>query len=146
MKRSKIYFIGRKQGFGKRRWRLSHLENRRCKESEGLKEASHRIVQTRFISLSDSIVRPEFTTDAEVVFISRRLDPYRKTKTIINDISCFYKYDSKDRTFDIWKKEKISVLNLQSFNNINNIQISTTTTATSTATTTLLPSSYLINC
>lgn len=111
MKKSKIYFIGRKQGFGKRRWRLSHLENRRYKESEGLKEASQRIVQTRFISLSDSIwvrVRPEFTTDAEVVSINRRLDPYRKTKTIINDISCFYKYDSKDRTFDIWKKEKIS--------------------------------------
>ena len=110
MKRSKIYFIGRKQGFGKRRWRLSHLENRRYKESEGLKEASHRIVQTRFISQADSIwvrVRPEFTTDKEVIRINQRLEPYRKEKTIINDTSSFYNYDSKDRTFGIWEKEKI---------------------------------------
>ena len=110
MKRSKIYFIGRKQGFGKRRWRLSHLENRRHKESEGLKEASHRIVQTRFISQADSIwvrVRPEFTTDKEVIRINERLEPYRKEKTIINDTSSFYNYDSKDRTFGIWEKEKI---------------------------------------
>ena len=110
VKRSKIYFIGRKQGFGKRRWRLSHLENRRYKESEGLKEVSHRIVQTRFMSLSDSIwvrVRPEFTTDKEIACINRRLEPYREIKTIINDTSCFYNYDSKDRTFGIWKKKKI---------------------------------------
>ena len=107
MKRSKIYFIGRKQGFGKRRWRLSHLENRRYKESEGLKEASHHIVQTRFMSLADSIwvrVRPEFTTDKEVIRINKRLEPYRKEKTIINDTSSFYNYDSKDRTFGIWEK------------------------------------------
>ena len=110
MKRSKIYFIGRKQGFGKRRWRLSHLENRRYKEYEGLKEASHCIIQTRFISQADSIwvrVRPEFTTDNEVVRINERLEPYRKEKTIINDTSSFYNYDSKDRTFGIWEKEKI---------------------------------------
>ena len=110
MKKSKIYFIGRKQGFGKRRWRLSHLENRRYKESEGLKEASHCIMQTRFISQADSIwvrVRPEFTTDKEVIRINQRLEPYRKEKTIINDTSSFYNYDSKDRTFGIWEKEKI---------------------------------------
>ena len=110
MKRAKIYFIGRKQGFGKRRWRLSHLENRRYKEYEGLKEASHRIVQTRFISQADSIwvrVRPEFTTDKEVIRINQRLETYRKEKTIINDTSSFYNYDSKDRTFGIWEKEKI---------------------------------------
>ena len=110
MKRSKIYFIGRKQGFGKRRWRLSHLENRRYKESEGLKEASHCIMQTRFISQADSIwvrVRPEFTTDKQVIRINRRLETYRKEKTIINDTSSFYNYDSKDRTFGIWEKEKI---------------------------------------
>ena len=110
MKRSKIYFIGRKQGFGKRRWRLSHLENRRYKESEGLKEANQHIVQTRFISQADSIwvrVRPEFTTDKEIIRINERLEPYRREKTIINDSSSFYNYDSKDRTFDIWEKEKI---------------------------------------
>mgnify|MGYP001234048019 CR=1 FL=1 len=110
MKRSKIYFIGRKQGFGKRRWRLSHLENRRHKESEGLQEASHCIIQTRFISQADSIwvrVRPEFTTDKEVIRINQRLETYRKEKTIINDTSSFYNYDSKDRTFGIWEKENI---------------------------------------
>ena len=110
MNRSKIYFIGRKQGFGKRRWRLSHLENRRYKETEGLKEASHCIMQTRFISQADSIwvrVRPEFTTDKEVIRINQRLETYRKEKTIINDTSSFYNYDSKDRTFGIWEKENI---------------------------------------
>ena len=110
MKKSKIYFIGRKQGFGKRRWRLSHLENRRQKEAEGLKEAGDSIVQTRFISSADSIwirVRPEFTTDIEVERIDRRLKPYRQEKTIINDVTSFYNYDSKDRTFEIWNKEGI---------------------------------------
>ena len=38
-KRTKIYFIGRKQGIGHRRYRLSHLENRRKYEPEGLKDA-----------------------------------------------------------------------------------------------------------
>ena len=110
MKKSKIYFIGRKQGFGKRRWRLSHLENRRQKEAEGLKAAGDSIVQTRFISSADSIwirVRPEFTTDIEVERIDRRLKPYRQEKTIINDVTSFYNYDSKDRTFEIWNKEGI---------------------------------------
>ena len=110
MKKSKIYFIGRKQGFGRRRWRLSHLENRRQKEAEGLKEAGDSIVQTRFISSADSIwirVRPEFTTDIEVERIDRRLKPYRQEKTIINDVTSFYNYDSKDRTFEIWNKEGI---------------------------------------
>ena len=110
MKKSKIYFIGRKQGFGKRRWRLSHLENRRQNEAEGLIEASNSIVQTRFISSADSIwvrVRPEFTTDKEVERINTRLEPYRQKKIIINDVASFYNYDSKDRTFEIWKKEGI---------------------------------------
>ena len=110
MKKSKIYFIGRKQGFGKRRWRLSHLENRRQNEAEGLIEASNSIVQTRFISSADSIwvrVRPEFTTDKEVERINTRLEPYRQKKIIINDVASFYNYDSKDRTFEIWNKEGI---------------------------------------
>ena len=110
MKKSKIYFIGRKQGFGKRRWRHSHLENRRLNEADGLKEAGASIIQTRFISFADSIwvrIRPEFTTDKEITRIDKRLKPYRGKKTIINDVTSFYNYDSKDRTFDIWEKEKI---------------------------------------
>ena len=110
MKNSKIYFIGRKQGFGKRRWRLSHIENRREKESEGLEEASEYITQTRFISLADAVwvrLRPEFTTDREIERIDRRLITYRNKKIIINDVTSFYNYDSKDRTFKIWRKENI---------------------------------------
>ena len=110
MKKSKIYFIGRKQGFGKRRWRLSHLENRRQDEVSGLKEANDSITQTRFISSADSIwvrVRPEFTTDKEIERIDKRITPYRQEKTIINDVNSFYNYDSKDRTFEIWHKENI---------------------------------------
>ena len=110
MKKSKIYFIGQKQGFGKRRWRLSHLENRRQDEASGLKEASDSITQTRFISSADSIwvrVRPEFTTDKEIERIDKRITPHRQEKTIINDVNSFYNYDSKDRTFEIWHKENI---------------------------------------
>ena len=44
-KRTKIYFIGRKQGIGHRRYRLSHLENRRKYEPEGLKDAKDKIKQ-----------------------------------------------------------------------------------------------------
>ena len=37
MKPVNIFFIGRKQGVGLRRFRLSHLENRRPAELEGLR-------------------------------------------------------------------------------------------------------------
>ena len=110
MKKSKIFFIGRKQGFGKRRLRLSHLENRRMDETHGLKAAHDSIVQTRFISSADSIwvrVRPEFTTDKEVERIDRRLKPYRNSKTVINDVAFFHNYDSKDRTFELWHDKGI---------------------------------------
>jgi len=110
LRKSKIYFIGRKQGFGKRRWRLSHIENRRMDETKGLKAAHDSIIQTRFISSADSIwvrVRPEFTTDKEVERIDRRLKPYRNSKTIINDVAFFHNYDSKDRTFELWKNKGI---------------------------------------
>ena len=110
MNRSKIYFIGRKQGFGRRRWRISHLENRRLQEMQGLKAADEYIIQTRFISLSDAIwvrLRPEFTTDNEIKRIDRRLNIFRSKKVIINDVTSFYNYDSKDRTFKIWKNENI---------------------------------------
>ena len=40
MKPVNIFFIGRKQGVGLRRLRLSHLENRRPAELEGLRRGS----------------------------------------------------------------------------------------------------------
>ena len=107
MKKTKIYFIGRKQGFGKRRWRLSHLENRRRDESAGFRDAHNSIIQTRFISSANVIwvrVRPEFTTDKEIERIKKRIELERKNKVIINDINSFYNFDSKDRTFNNWEK------------------------------------------
>ena len=65
-KRTRIYFIGTKQGIGHRRYRLSHLENRRKYEPEGLKDAKDKIKQVRLIQNADIIwvrVRPEHTTD-----------------------------------------------------------------------------------
>ena len=130
MKKSKIYFIGRTQGFGRRRWRLSHLENRRLEESAGLKAANGFIFQTRFISSADAIwvrVRPEFTIDEEVDRINKRLKPFRQKKTIINDTKSFYNYDSKDRTFEIWTNKNIKCPEFLSFsshdaeNNTDNI-------------------------
>ena len=54
-KRTKIYFIGRKQGIGHRRYRLSHLENRRKHEPEGLKDAKDKIKQVRLVQNADVI-------------------------------------------------------------------------------------------
>ena len=103
----KIYFIGRKQGIGHRKWRLSHLENRRKDEPQGLIDASRKIEQIRFISRANVIwvrIRPEFTTDVEVNKIKERLKKEREEKIIINDIDSFYNYDSKNITFQLWKK------------------------------------------
>ena len=122
MNRSKIYFIGRKQGFGRRRWRISHLENRRLLEMQGLKAADEHIIQTRFISLSDAIwvrLRPEFTTDNEIKRVDRRLNIFRGKKIIMNDATSFYNYDSKDRTFKIWKNENILCPDFLSIPEIN---------------------------
>ncbi len=109
-KKTKIYFIGRKQGVGLRRYRLSHLENRRRFEPEGLKDAKSKIRQTRFIQNADVIwvrVRPEHTNDKQRYLIEKRLKNVRGKKSIINDISIFDNYDCKDIAFGIWKKHGI---------------------------------------
>ena len=109
--RTKIYFIGRKQGIGLRRFRLSHLENRRRFEPEGLKDAKSKIKQTRLIQNADVIwvrVRPEHTNDKQRHLIEERLKNIRGKKSIINDISIFNNYDCKDIAFGIWKGQGIS--------------------------------------
>jgi len=113
-KKTKIYFIGRKQGIGLRRYRLSHLENRRRYETEGLIDASKKIQQIRLIKNADVIwvrVRPEFTTDRQRDKIETRLKSLRKKIPIINDISVFDNYDCKDATFGLWKKNGIKCPN-----------------------------------
>ena len=110
-KETKIYFIGRKQGVGLRRYRLSHLENRRRFEPEGLKDAKDKIKQTRFIQNADVIwvrVRPEHTKDKQRYLIEERLKNIRGKKPIINDISIFDNYDCKDITFDLWSNAGVT--------------------------------------
>ena len=110
-KKTKIYFIGRKQGIGHRRYRLSHLENRRKYEPEGLKDAKDKIKQVRLIQNADVIwvrVRPEHTNDKQRKIIENRLKKVRKKTVIINDISVFDNYDCKDTTFYLWKKQGIA--------------------------------------
>ena len=109
-KRTNIYFIGRKQGVGFRHFRMSHLENRRIYESEGLKDAKESIVQTRWITKADVIwvrVRPEHTTDKERATIEKHLLHLRDKIPIINDIAVFDHYDCKDQSFQLWKKHGI---------------------------------------
>tara|TARA_B110000438_G_scaffold95958_1_gene95145 strand:+ start:1274 stop:2347 length:1074 start_codon:yes stop_codon:yes gene_type:complete len=110
LKRTKIYFIGKKQGIGFRRYRLSHLENRRKLESEGLRDAYQKIKQVRSINNADVIwvrVRPEHTTDHQRQVIEKRIKNRRKKIPIINDICIFDNYDCKDISFDLWKKNDI---------------------------------------
>ena len=90
MKYLSIYFIGRKQGIGLRRYRLSHLENRRKYEYEGFQDAYKSIRQVRLIQNADVVwvrVRPEHTTDYERIIIEKRLKTIRGKVPIINDIN-----------------------------------------------------------
>ena len=108
--RTNIYFIGRKQGVGFRHFRMSHLENRRKYESEGLRDATNTIIKTRWIKKADVIwvrVRPEHTTDKERVVIEKHLKQLRDKIPIINDIAVFDHYDCKDQSFQLWKKHNI---------------------------------------
>jgi len=110
-KKTSIYFIGRKQGIGIKRFRLSHLENRRRFESDGLRDASESIEQTRWMGKADVVwvrVRPEHTTDRQRYLIDKRLKYIRKKITIINDISIFDNYDCKDISFQIWEDHSVS--------------------------------------
>ena len=108
--KTSIYFIGRKQGVGFRRFRMSHLENRRKYESEGLRDAKDAIIQTRWIKKADVIwvrVRPEHTTDKERVVIGKHLQGLRDKIPIVNDIAVFDNYDCKDQSFQLWRKHSI---------------------------------------
>ena len=90
---------------------MSHLENRREYESEGLRDATDAIIQTRWIKKADVIwvrVRPEHTTDRERAIIEKYLQRHRDKVPIINDIAVFDHYDCKDRSFQLWKKLGIS--------------------------------------
>ena len=110
MNHTSIYFIGRKQGVGLKRFRLSSLENRRKYEYEGLKDASKTIKQVRFIQNANVIwvrVRPEHTTDYDRIIIEKHLKKNREKTLIINDINIFDNYDCKNRSFDIWDANNI---------------------------------------
>ena len=117
-KKTKIYFIGRKQGIGLRKYRLSHLENRRKLEAEGLKNAYEKIKQVRLIQNADVIwvrVRPEFTSDKERNIIENRLKKIRNKIFIINDISVFENYDCKDSAFNLWNENGVKCPNYLTF-------------------------------
>ena len=114
MKYLSIYFIGRKQGIGLRRYRLSHLENRRKYEYEGFQDAYKSIRQVRLIQNADVVwvrVRPEHTTDYERIIIEKRLKAIRGKVPIINDINIFDNYDCKNLSFNIWKNNNIQCPN-----------------------------------
>lgn len=109
-----IYFIGKKQGVGLRRFRLSNLENRRHLEVEGFQDAFKYIRQVRLMKNADVIwvrVRPEHTSDSERKVIENRLKKIRGKIPIINDINIFDNYDCKDKTFNLWKNKNFKCPN-----------------------------------
>ena len=110
MSKTKIYFIGRKQGIGIRRFRISHLENRRRYEADGLRDANKSITQTRWMKEAEVIwvrVRPEHTTDKQRHIIEKRLKTIRNRILVINDINIFNNYDCKNLSFQIWKNNSL---------------------------------------
>tara|TARA_A100001037_G_scaffold306778_1_gene355385 strand:- start:303 stop:1358 length:1056 start_codon:yes stop_codon:yes gene_type:complete len=113
LKKTKIHFIGRKQGVGFRRWRYSSLENRRKFEYEGFLDVEN-IQQVRLIQNADVVwcrVRPEHTSDLQREIIDNQIKKMRGKIPIINDIEIFDNYDCKDISFDLWSKANIACPN-----------------------------------
>jgi len=103
-----IYFIGRRQGHNWYKYFPSKIENIRKDEDVGFNNTDY-INRTYLKNSSDIIFfrnKPEKTTDKIVQSLKSELINI-KDKLIINDIRSFYNYDSKNRTFKIWKENNL---------------------------------------
>ena len=108
MKDIKIYFLGRTQGYSIHKYFPSKIENRRRYEKDGFYSVDG-IKRTLFKSKADILFfrnKPEKTTDKIIYSLSNEINNINK-QLIINDIRSFNNYDSKDRSFNIWKKNKL---------------------------------------
>ena len=110
MKSLKIFFLGRRSGYGLFKFCPWIIENIRKNEKYGLSNAIG-ISQTSTITNADILFfrnKPEKTNDAIISKLSKRISPYKKNCLVINDINSFYNYDSKNIAFSLWEKSNIS--------------------------------------
>ena len=123
MKDVKVYFLGNKLGHSIHKIIPTNMTNkRRCEENaffelDGIKK-------THFINRADILFfrnRGATTTDKTLLSLSKRI---MDNKLIINDIRSFLNYDSKDRSFEIWKKNNLRCPDYLSFS-LNEINEST---------------------
>ena len=117
----KIYFLGNKLGHSIHKIIPSNITNRRRCEKEAFLNLDG-IKRTHFINKADILFfrnRGATTTDKTLYSLLKRIDD---RKFIINDIRSFLNYDSKDRTFKIWKKNNLKCPDSISFSidEINN--------------------------
>ena len=75
---SKIYFLGRKQGYSVHKYLPSKIENRRPFEDKGL-EIANNVERTHFIKNANILFfrnKPEKTTDSQVEQLKKRISIY----------------------------------------------------------------------
>jgi len=126
MKNLKIYFLGNKIGHSIHKFIPTNLTNKRRGEEDAFLDLEG-VERTHFINKSDILFfrnRGATTTDKVFDSLSSRV---LNNKLIINDIRSFLNYDSKDRSFEIWKKNNLKCPNyisfsLKDFNESNDIE------------------------
>ena len=100
-----IYFIGRYTGHGLYKILNLYKENYRPYEIEGIKK-SPNIQITNNINKADIIMfrnKPEKTNDNHLKKFNSILKRYGKNKMIINSSNSFYNFDSKERSYQLWR-------------------------------------------
>jgi len=102
----KIYFLGNKLGHSIHKFIPSNMTNkRRCEEDAFLNLEG--IKKTHFINKADILFfrnKGATTTDKTLNSLLKRVD---SSKLIINNIRSFLNYDSKDKTFQLWRDNNL---------------------------------------
>jgi len=114
----KIYFIGRYTGHGIYRFFPFYKENYRPYEIEGISK-SKNIQITNNIKNADIIMfrnKPEKTTDLHLKKFKSKVDKYHSNKVIINSYKSFYNFDSKERSYKIWRDHSLNAPDFLAFN------------------------------
>ena len=110
----KIYFLGNKLGHSYHKIIPSKITNKRRDEEEAFYELKG-IRRTHFINNADILFfrnRGATTTDSMANSLSNRVND---SKFIINDIRSFLNYDSKDKSFSIWRENNLKCPDYISF-------------------------------
>ena len=114
----KIYFIGRHTGYGMYKFFRFYKENYRPYELEGIKR-SPNIEITHNINNADIIMfrnKPEKTNDIHLKKFNVILDKHGDGKIIINNSHSFYNFDSKERSYKLWRDNGLNAPEFLTFN------------------------------